>query len=107
MRRGKRPAAGGTGPGLPGPVARAVGMPTTQPPRKPLSLSTHLAWDLLPGAAPDVTRGLSWATSAGRPSGCGSRGRRGRRVARQGAGAVRPYGGGVSDAGNWAHKTGT
>lgn len=107
MRRGKRPAAGGTGPGLPGPVAWAVGTSTTQPPRKLLSLLTHLAWDVLPGVAPDVTRGLSWATSAGRPSGCGSRGRRGRRVARQGAGAVRPYGGGVSDAGNWAHKTGT
>ena len=77
MRRGKRPAAGGTGPGLPGPVVWAVGMPTTQPPRKPLSLPTHPAWDVLPGAAPDVTRGLSWATSAGHPSGCGSRGRRG------------------------------
>lgn len=107
MRRGKRPAAGGTGPGLPGPWRGRSARPTTQPPRKLLSLLTHLAWDVLPGAAPDVTRGLSWATSAGRPSGCGSRGRRGRRVARQGAGAVRPYGGGVSDAGNWAHKTGT
>ena len=60
MRRGKRPAAGGTGPGLPGPVARAVGMPTTQPPRKPLSLPTHLAWDVLPGAAPEVVGAGGW-----------------------------------------------
>ena len=87
MRRGKRPAAGGTGPGLPGPVAWVVGMPTTQPPRKPLSLLTHLARDILPGVVPEVVGG--------------------RRVAWQGAGAVRPYGGGVSDAGNWAHKTST
>mgnify|MGYP000850666609 FL=1 len=106
MRRGKRPAAGGTAlappgpwhgyplvrhhlpgpPGLPGPVAWAVGMPTTQPPRKPLSLLTHLAWDVLPGAAPEVVGG--------------------RRVARQGAGVVCPYGGGVSDAGELGAQNG-
>jgi len=100
MRRGKRPAAGGTGPGLPGPAARAVGMPTTQPPRKPLSLPTHLAWDVLPDVAPDVTRGLSWAMSAGRPSGCGSRGRRG-----QAGGAARCWCG-VPDAGGLGAQNG-
>ncbi len=87
MRRGKRPAAGGTGPGLPGPVAWVVGMPATQPPRKPLSLSTHLAWDLLPGAAPEVVRAGGW------------RGKVLVWCARMAA--VCPM------RGNWVHKTGT
>ena len=85
MRRGKRPAAGGTGPGLPGPVARAVGMPTTQPPRKTLSLPTHLAWDVLPGAAPEVVGAGGW---------------RGKVL------VWCSYGGGVSDAGELGAQNG-
>lgn len=53
MRRGKRPAAGGTGPGLPGPVAWAVG-------------TSHHPASEKASVAPNPP-GL------GRPSGCGSR----------------------------------
>lgn len=86
MRRGKRPAAGGTALASPGPWRGRSARPTTQPPRKLLSLLTHLAWDVLPGAAPEVVGG--------------------RRVAWQGAGAVRPYGGGVPDAGGLGAQNG-
>lgn len=58
--RHEYPLARHHSPGLPGPVARAVGTSTTQPPRKSLSLLTHLAWDVLPGVAPEVVGAGGW-----------------------------------------------
>ena len=44
----------------PGPWRGRSARPTTQPPRKLLSLLTHLAWDVLPGAAPEVVGAGGW-----------------------------------------------
>ena len=118
MRRGKRPAAGGTGPGLPGPW-RGLVFPTQAPaaPSRPLravarapkcprapkrttglpgTRGTGTRWPVTISSGPPGLPGpVAWAVGTshhpasekasvapnppglGRPSGCGSRGRRG------------------------------